>query len=559
MPDLVNVRLPNGAIVNNVPEDMSASLLLRTLARNGAISFQDEVDFLRTMAPTGGAAPEGLREQMLAGAGKALTDIRLGGQQVAGDSLAQPPQLPVEGAPLMPSMPELLRREAAAKRGLDRELMQTGGGLAGAIGGGVAAGLPLALVPGANTYAGSALGGALYGALQPTSEAGERKRNAAVGAVGGAVGKVAGNVARRVLAPTVDEPVRTMIDARVPLTPGQILGGSFKTAEDKLTSLPVTGDFIQSARTRGVEAFNRAAINKATAPIGKKITAIGHEGIEQARDAIGAAYDDLLPKMVVKADKIFSRGAGKLQSMVQSLNPDAARKFNAVFAEHITGKLGNAGAMSGEVFKRVDSELGRLARGLRGSAVFAERDLGDAFLQLQNLLRKASVRSNPTLAPQLRGVNQAYAQLLRVENAAARSGAQEGVFRPAHLRQAARQLDSSLRKRSFAQGKALGQSFAEAGQAVLPSTIPDSGTFGRAAMGGLAVGASAVNPMVPIGLAAGGALYTPPAQWAMQQLLTNRPAAVRGLGLLANQLSPAFGTGGSAALTNYPNQGLLGQ
>jgi hypothetical protein len=150
-----------------------------------------------------------------------------------------------------------------------------------------------------------------------------------------------------------------------------------------------------------------------------------------------------------------------------------------------------AGRMSGETFKEIDSEIGRLARGYAGSAVNDERQVGDALRTAQKSLRDMLARQNPDKARAIRAADKAFAKLLRVENAGARVGAADGVFTPAQLRAAVRALDPSLRKRGFAHGKALMQDFAESGQANLPSQVANSGTTDRALLNALALGGGA--------------------------------------------------------------------
>lgn len=116
------------------------------------------------------------------------------------------------------------------------------------LGGQVVSSLPAAVIPGANTYLGAAGIGALTGAglsgLSPVPNAGdsygyEAAKNAVMGGVGGAVGGVAGKALGSVIAPRIDQNVRTLADAGVELTPGQIVGGTARKIEDVATSIPI--------------------------------------------------------------------------------------------------------------------------------------------------------------------------------------------------------------------------------------------------------------------------------------------------------------------------------
>lgn len=149
-------------------------------------------------------------ERFLAGAGKSLADSATGVAQV----------LSSDYAPLVTGLPGLITRElgqrgvgqaadqrAAEAKVLDRDLLNTGAGLAGnvagtlaqVIGPGIAArgtAAAPALLP--TTISGNALQGAAMASFQPAANGSERGLNALVGlgggAAGGAIGKVGGAV-----------------------------------------------------------------------------------------------------------------------------------------------------------------------------------------------------------------------------------------------------------------------------------------------------------------------------------------------------------------------------
>ena len=113
--------------------------------------------------------------------------------------------------------------------------------------------------------------------------------------------------------------------------------------------------------------------------------------------------------------------------------------------------------------------------------------------------------------------------------------------------QSVRQADRSIRKNQTAQGKALMQDLAKAGQTVLGNKYPDSGTAGRL-MDAATLASAVYNPAIPLSLFAGGLLYTQPMQKALSSAVTNRPEFA---GLLANivrQSSPAFALPGMGLL-----------
>ena len=114
--------------------------------------------------------------------------------------------------------------------------------------------------------------------------------------------------------------------------------------------------------------------------------------------------------------------------------------------------------------------------------------------------------------------------------------------------------DKSAGKGAFARGDALMQDFAEVGQRVLPSTVPDSGTTGRVLMAGLAGGAGAgtlahflARPEIAAATAAALGAYTRPSTW----LLNHYANAPRG-GARQSLSEAGRGAGTAVPFFNLP-------
>jgi hypothetical protein len=471
-------------------------------------------------------------QRFLAGVGKGMTDVARGIGQAAG---------------------VVSQEDVAAARERDRPLMQTGAGMAGNIAGNVAAALPAMLIPGANTVTGATLVGAGLGAVAPTVEGESRLSNAAMGAAGGLAGGMIAKGASRVLSPQTNQSARQMIGEGITPTPGQTLGGVFRRTEEAAKSIPFVGEGIRQAERRGIEEFNRASINRVLAPIGQRATAIGNEGVEQARILVSGAYDDALNNLArVDIDPQFKGQLNRITAMTRTLPENIQNQFKTIISTQLDEKLTPAGTMSAEQFKTVTSEFGKLAQGYKGATnSFDQNQLGDALLSVRESLMNLAGRTNPAARDGIKRADRAYAQLLRVENAA--SKAQEGIFTPTQLATAARQLDSSSRKSASAQGKALMQDFAQQGRNVLANRLPDSGTAERAMLGGLALGGAAImNPGVAMATAAGmgaaRAAYTPTGQRLISSMLTQRPEIINALGGTIGRLTAPAGAAGSVML-----------
>jgi hypothetical protein len=391
--------------------------------------------------------------------------------------------------------------------------------------------------------------GASYGALQPVTENtdefwGEKGKQTALGAAVGAIAPVLLSGAARVISPkaSVNPQLKALRTEGVKPTVGQALGGKMAAAEEKLQSVPLMGDMISRARGQTLEMFNNAAINRAVAPIGGKVEGAGQEAVRKAGDMLSQYYDDALGQVKhVKFDARFDAEVMQLRGMAQNMVPSMRSKFDHVIKNIVGGRMGPQRSMLGDVYKSVDSEVGKIASKYGKSSVASEQELGDALAQFQNLLKQQMMRSNPSVATKLKAADTGWANLVRIEQAAKSAKNAEGVFTPAQLNAAIQSMDDSVRGRSVSRGTALMQDLGIAGQKVLGSKVPDSGTATRLMLGGGAIGSAVINPAIPAGLAAGGSLYTRPVQNALVRLIADRPQSAVNVAQFVRSLSPYGG------------------
>lgn len=395
--------------------------------------------------------------------------------------------------------------------------------------------------------------GAVFGGLQPVTEGGDFTENKlkqmAVGSIASGALSGVGNALARVISPraSVNPNVQTLLDEGVTPTPGQLLGGTAQRMEDKAVSVPIVGDAIRGARERGIQEFNEATLNRAVAPLGQRVTATGREGMQQVQRIVGDAYDDIVPRLNFRADNQFAQETGTLQQMAQTLPPAQAQQFETILRDQVIGRLTRQGGATGQNYRAIESELGRLGANYRSSAVAGERELGMAITELQSSLREALARSNPQVAQELASINQAYSMLTRLQRAASSTGADEGVFTPAQFAAAVRAADGTVRKNAYARGDALMQDLSDAGRSVMNSTVPNSGTFDRAALVGAAT-LSAANPLFPVGLAVGALPYLRGPNRLAAALIARRPEVAPQLAERISGVLPAAGVVAAPAL-----------
>lgn len=356
-------------------------------------------------------------------------------------------------------------------------------------------------------------------------------------------------------------PARQLSEQGVELTPGQMLGGGFQRAEDAATSVPITGDAIRDARIRGIESFDRVALNRTLAPIGRELPRrvnVGRDGLREAERAISGAYDDALQGVVVAPDRQFSNDVTSALYSRQ-LPVDAADEVEAVLSNSLAPQFGRP--IDGRAWKDIDSQLRAAADAADNASANrpSMRYARDAIRDIRRAFRGALERSNPEAFVGVQAADEATANLARIRQASQYTGtsARGGVFTPADLNRAVQGLDTSAGNREFARGEALLQDLSEPAMQVLPQRVPDSGTPFRSLMtvgglSGLGVGVGA-NPgavgAVGAGLMTGAGLYSRPVQGLLNTIYraSNNPgqaeAALAQLGALAARdpaLVPAY-------------------
>lgn len=426
-------------------------------------------------------------------------------------------------------------RQAAGRDGMDWARL----------GGNIAAATPLAVAAPAGgaglagRVAAGAAQGAAFGTLNPvigkeaqSDFAGAKQQQAAIGGAFGAAAPVVTSAIGRLVSPAASRAgsqARMLADEGVQLTPGQAAGGTAMRLEDRLMSAPILGDAIRSARTRGNETLNRAVYNRVLAPIGEKTDKIGREAVLDASRKVSQAYDDVLSRVKFTPDNAFEQNIANLRSMAADLPEREAQQFERILQREVLGPLSKGRSIDGIAFKQIESQLTQRAAGLKGSTDAYQNDLGNAIGEVLRAMRENLVRLNPQYADRLSAVNESFANLVRLQNAAGKVGAQEGIFTPQQLANAIRSADTTKRKGAYAKGTALMQDLSDAAQSRMSSQIPNSGTADRFLLNAGALGSGVYNPFIPAGLAAASVPYLPGFERIATGAITNRPASAKAL------------------------------
>ena len=526
----MDVRLPDGTVVTNVPEGISQAELMRRLGK----SMPEE---------SPGEKRRSRRDLANEYAGKDVGEMGalmrgLGGAKGAFDRAA----MGLKGlfTDLTPEDKALLEQGKA---------FEAEGGPAATVGS-IGADVAMSAAPGAFVTKAAAaapllartaaqLGlGAGYGALTSPED---RAEGAKQGALGSAIGMGVNRVIGGALKPAVTDDAAALLKRGVVPTPGQAVGGVANQIEQKLQSVPVMGDVIRSGRNRAVKEFNEAAIQTA-AP---GIKGVGDEALTAARKQIGDKYEAALSKLPsIKVDQtpIIKAVTDAVDDPALALS-DASKKRVLDYVEK--NLLARGTDIDGQIAKRIESDMSKVVTRFKsGTSTGEEKAMGEA---LDSVLQQWRSSLSAAAGPSLREADQAWRAFLPLDKAAASAGSQAaettGQFTPRALRRAIEAADKSQNNnvtRAMRGGNSPFErlnTLSRQGENVLTNSVPDSGTAGRlmTSLGALGAGAAGVSgyalPVAAGTVGALGAYSRPGSQLLLQGLEPAYKKAVQTLAL----------------------------
>lgn len=383
----------------------------------------------------------------------------------------------------------------------------------------------------------------------------QAKTNGLIGALAGPATGIAGGL----ISGVGGAAQRRLADSGVTMTVGQILGPAAARTEEKLSSVPILGDFIKNAQQRSVQSFNRAAYDNALEPIGQSLprnTAIGSDAVQAVRDRIGQVYQSIEPRASFVADQNFNGDVNAIRNNLAQNAPGTLQQFDNIVANQVTNKLQHGYVLDGHQWGATRSEISSMARNQTlGNATPDNRALAGALGDLNDAINAGVARSSPPdVLQDLGRANAAYARYKQIEAAAGSAGASNNgnVFTAAQFQNAIRKGSTSGQK---ATNSGLNAQFGADAQDILGSAYPNSGTPGRAALMA-ALGAAGGHAVLPpgvatpaIGAGAAAALpYTALGQRAAQALLMSRPAGAVPVGNALSRYGVPFSAALGAAL-----------
>lgn len=530
----MDVKMPDGTIIKNVPEGMTQTELLKMVNNT---KMRNEFNPYKEAAQEGSTL-----ENLLAGAGGSLKGMYLGGKQMLGLTDAN---------------------EIADHKRAMEGLSSTSSGTTGQFLGAAIPAAATALLPGVNTVTGSAALGSLMGALEPVSGDESRLKNMALGGVLGGTGQGVANAVGRAIRPvqaTLD-PMASGLAAKaeqmgINLNAAQKTGSKpLRWIDSALDNLPMTAEKQASQKLAQREAWQRAALNK----VGETADNATADVMGKAYDRIGQSFRDLSARNSVVLDGKAQMEIAKVKTSNAKAGPLSSSKVNEVtqWIDDLTKPtnspiLGANGKplpqapmpMSGSQYQEVRSILTRKAQDAFSSG---DSQLGQSLKGIRDALDNAAERSiSQQDAEAWRIARDQYKTLKAIEKA---TDPTTGTISPKKL------VNELTRKNPkgmiYGKGDQSMADIAKVGKQFIAENLPDSGTAQRswymnmlqnptAGLGGL-VGFASGGPVGALGGAALGAATPLAAQRAMWN-----PAGMKYFTQGAFNVSPKMSKAGRA-------------
>jgi hypothetical protein len=371
-----------------------------------------------------------------------------------------------------------------------------------------------------------------------------------VGAAGGKLGRMAfrglGNGLRGVQNPDAQllraGGVKNMTIGQIVADSGG-LGRYLKGREDRLAGFSGIGDKIKAQQTNSLRSFNQGTFDQGLSDVGPIAPGIAETGVENARAASSAGYGKALGGVNVAPDAQFTTdyaNATAKGANIARTGPEFQTYVDNHF-EPFVNQPNISGAQIQDMLQGVqkanfgNDSMGDLAKG-------AVHDIGGAVSDMVD-------RQAPGVMPDLAKANRAYRNTNILADAVNRAVNTDGLFTPAQLGQSARanavrfngKIGAATTDRPFYEWQ-------RAGQNILPSKVPDSGTAGREAADG---GFTATMKQLARNTA-NAPLYSDTLNPLLNALLLDRPDAVLNFGkLVGKRLPRPGGMFGNAAALKY--------
>ena len=290
------------------------------------------------------------------------------------------------------------------------------------------------------------------------------------------------------------------------VTPGQIVGGEFKSIEDVAEKLPLVGTGIKSAKENVLKNFNQLTFNEFISDLnnalkrqvsteGKKIgidfkkipetkNKLGNEMFSETNRYVNKAYDRILEKLVIKYKKTLQNQVDSILNNYEGQLPIGIRKqLNRL----IFNRFNNNDELIGESLKRAHSQIRTRHRKSGNSTASDAEDLHDMYGDILDLLSDNIAKYNPTTYFQYSALDKIYPKFLSLEKAVISAKNVNYYFSPQQLIKAGISSAKAKSAREIAKGNAPFSALGREAEEVITSSGPKD-VIPYYAMGALAGG-----------------------------------------------------------------------
>lgn len=506
----MDVRMPDGTVIQNVPSNITKA----ELQRRYQASLPKPTSFLQGVA-------EGVHH-MASRAGQAMEHI-------------DPTLMLSEKLGLMPTQAQ---QDQRANRMFAASPYR--GSKAGNLVGSIAMGVPLMAIPG-----GPVVQGALQGALAgDATTPGGIAREAAIGGALGKAGEIGGNALGALVGgKNISPAARALVNEGITLTPGQLAGkrSLSQFVEDKiLGTVPALDAIPAAAASRAENGLRVATANRVLAPIGESVP----RNMPINSDTIGALQNKVYDNLSDAAGNLSLQLDPQLAMDLHGIVQASPRLIGADGAKQVASNVAHIGQMTagqpvtGQTLRDMLNEI-------RGTASSADGQLRNQLWGVHDAVVDALGRQNSGEAlDAFNNARESAALMKRMESAASKSV--NGEFGPTQLLQAARQRGYGTTTGNVASGGARLLDLANNAAEVMRNKTANSGTAGRTIAGSLLLGGPTAflahaNPLM--GAVVGAKLlgYVPGVAEILQNMAVNRPEVLQQVGRGIEAASPTIG------------------
>ena len=373
------------------------------------------------------------------------------------------------------------------------------------------AGVPAGIAPLAGDVGYGAISGAGatdVGETGAPATLGERAMGAVQGALGAGIGSAAGGAVAAAGRPSPNAATRALNEAGIPTTIGgqyehvPIIGSRIKSTEDAIESIPLVKDSITARRMEGIEKFNEVSFNHALDPIGVKLPPgrLGGAGIEFAQEEVSKAFQKALAGREVVPDAKFAKDYTDAWNKAAGATR-IGKELTDDIKEIVEPYMAPGNKLSGEDMQLISRELRELKADWRKEK--AGRKAGHHIDEIEKSIFGLFERQHKDVIPAYNAAKIAQKRLYALNDAVLAADTRGGIFMPSQLSRAdkAHAIKTGGRMRAGRTSQQGGgrefKDVTDAGNAKLPSKMPDSGTAGRLLI-----------PAAALGLGAGGEAAT---------------------------------------------------